>query len=1480
MKKIIILIVLSFTYSAMSQSLSVFDVDASNFPTIKAKFYAFDKDGKQLTNLNPNDFELKENGQSRNVTNVSCPPPQPPIALSSVLVFDVSGSMSSGPPRIQSAKDAANAWIDGLPLGQSECALVSFNSYSNIVQDFTISRDKLKVAIGKLNPNGGTNYNQALIDLPAGGLQIAKNGKYKKVVIFLTDGLPNNPPNVNEIIKFAKENQITIYAVTLDMPAPKSIKDITTQTGGQYFENITTQKEAEETYRKLLQSAQGGDPCEIEWQSRISCAEGNTNVEIKLLTNQTITKTSYQSPNTSIAKLEFNPSSVKFLNPEIGVKVEKKVTVTARNSDFIVSNITTNNVAFTITPTNFMLNNGESTELTVSYLPADSGYNYCRFEIENDICPVKYYASGGWIGIKPKVKTIKLIHPNGGEKFVIGSDTVITWEGIPENETVKLEYTIDNGVTWKTITDKAIELQYIWRNIPKPSSNQCKVRIKPFDINKEAVLQHTLIGHDDLVSAVSWSPDGTRIATTSYDNTTRIWDADTGVMLHKLIGHTQAVYDVSWSPDGTRIVTACVDASPRIWDTETGITLHTLIGHTQAVFAVSWSPDDSRIATVSFDKTARIWNADNGNLLHTLSGHTAFVWEVDWSPDGSRIITVSGDSTAKIWDAENGALLHTLSGHNSDVYAGIWSPDGSRIVTTSTDNNARIWDAGNGALLHTLIGHNSVVNAASWSPNGLRVATASGDTTIIIWDANTGAFLNTLIGHENKVYAVSWSSDGLRIVTASTDKTARIWDAETGDTQYILRGHTGDIYDVKWSPDGSRIATASDDRTARIWDAGGYSYLQEDESDNVFSIVAPSAIAIDIDMGQCLVSSSKDSVFVEFIQNVGSYKFRVDSIYIQGADADAFSLVSGFPKYIIESNQNHFAEFRFTPNRIGIHSAEIVIVTQAETLKQKISGEGVAPSLELVSKFIDFGEVFIQNSKDTLQVVTIKNISNSPIQITNTKHNYPNDIDFTTLSGGGNFILQAGEESKMDLKFKPSDVGRTSGTLEFHYNGYGSPLILNLFGDGVDRKLSIMNEFTDFPTMICNVSESKPLLLNNTGQTKLTINDIKIINDIESNFSTDATYPIELHTNEEITLNISFKSENPGVKTALLEIISNSFPNPKIEIPLKGRKEIVSYETDVSLIDFEVLMYNTHGSKSFILTNTGTIQNTYSIILEGNYDISHNVVTLNPNEQATIEVTYNGSTNNMSFNDNLTIKDDLCSIEKQIIITGSVSTSSATIQVPKIEANAGDEISIPIILQNQQNLKYSGATAMRVDLEFNPTLLYPLDYGFNTIDNKTAKISIDNLPIDKSDGEVLTNIRFKVGLGNAESCKLTLSNAETVGGEAEIQVVDGTFTLLGICEEGGTRLLNPYSKAGITSISPNPAENLINIELSLSEIGNTELSLYNLLGEKVSTIYSESVSQKSIFEVSSDISKIGSGQYLLIFRTPTYTETRQLLILR
>jgi hypothetical protein len=126
MNKLLYVFLVFLSYQGLAQSLSVFDVDATTFPTVKAKFFAFDASGNPITNLSPSDFVVKENGQTRNVVSVSCPPAKPPQPLSSVLVIDVSGSMSG--TNITLAKEAARAWVEALPIGITEYSTTTINN--------------------------------------------------------------------------------------------------------------------------------------------------------------------------------------------------------------------------------------------------------------------------------------------------------------------------------------------------------------------------------------------------------------------------------------------------------------------------------------------------------------------------------------------------------------------------------------------------------------------------------------------------------------------------------------------------------------------------------------------------------------------------------------------------------------------------------------------------------------------------------------------------------------------------------------------------------------------------------------------------------------------------------------------------------------------------------------------------------------------------------------------------------------------------------------------------------------------------------------------------------------------------------------------------------------------------------------------------------------------------------------------------------
>ncbi len=336
-----------------------------------------------------------------------------------------------------------------------------------------------------------------------------------------------------------------------------------------------------------------------------------------------------------------------------------------------------------------------------------------------------------------------------------------------------------------------------------------------------------LVGNEDMVTGLTYSPDGRLILTSGFDRTARIWDSVTGNQVQLLRGHDDRVNSATYSPDGRYIVTASGDHTARIWDSSTGEQVRILSGHDDSVVSATYSPDGRYIVTGSqaiYDRvnTVRIWDATLETDTRIFSGHGDWVLSAAFSPDGHLVVTTSSDGAAYLWSSITGELVNVLSGHQDEVNAAVFSPDGRFIVTASSDRTARIWGTATGELVY-ILRHPDWVNGVAYSPDGRFIVTASGrsfepDNTVRIWNALNGEELLILDGHEDWVQSAAYSPDGRLIVSASSDNTVRIWDATSGDLVHILSGHEFEVQSATFSPDGRFIVTASSDNSVRIWD--------------------------------------------------------------------------------------------------------------------------------------------------------------------------------------------------------------------------------------------------------------------------------------------------------------------------------------------------------------------------------------------------------------------------------------------------------------------------------------------------------------------------------------------------------------------------------------------------------------------------------------------------------------------------------------
>ena len=239
MKKItlsLVLLVFSSLF-ANAQSLIIYDIDSSSFPTIKANLCGFDASGNQITNLSASDFQLTENGQSRTVTLVTCPIPKPPLKVSIAMSIDVSGSMLYGADidmPVELGKNTARLLASLIPIPPSEFAVQTCNDQAYLVQDFTSIKSRIISAIDPINANGDNDFVEQLLNPKTGLLNIAKTGKYKRVAVLYTDAwwASLGPDELQQCKDTCSKYDIQFYAIIYSRPEaePNGIKTIFART--------------------------------------------------------------------------------------------------------------------------------------------------------------------------------------------------------------------------------------------------------------------------------------------------------------------------------------------------------------------------------------------------------------------------------------------------------------------------------------------------------------------------------------------------------------------------------------------------------------------------------------------------------------------------------------------------------------------------------------------------------------------------------------------------------------------------------------------------------------------------------------------------------------------------------------------------------------------------------------------------------------------------------------------------------------------------------------------------------------------------------------------------------------------------------------------------------------------------------------------------------------------------------------------------
>lgn len=290
-------------------------------------------------------------------------------------------------------------------------------------------------------------------------------------------------------------------------------------------------------------------------------------------------------------------------------------------------------------------------------------------------------------------------------------------------------------------------------------------------------------------------------------------------------GHSARASSVAFTPDGSRLAVGSWDDTAGVWDLVSGLRTHRLAAARGDVRALDFSPDGGILALASRDGVARLWDTLAGELLHEIRHDDPPVPDkglrpVEIAADGDTILTGSDTGSVKIWRRSDGleAPLATYGDEHPAWAATFVGGDDDRVLMAS-HTRLQLWDWRRDRIEQSVeTGHrNAIVQLRVRPQRDLAVAT-SWDGTASLWSVPDLREVARIRDDGGGILSAAFSPDGRTLVTGSWDGVVRLWDAASGAPLGRLGEHDGGVLGIAFSPQGDYVVTVSEDQTARLWD--------------------------------------------------------------------------------------------------------------------------------------------------------------------------------------------------------------------------------------------------------------------------------------------------------------------------------------------------------------------------------------------------------------------------------------------------------------------------------------------------------------------------------------------------------------------------------------------------------------------------------------------------------------------------------------